>query len=179
MSFCPESPIWLEWKGHTEAAWRARGQLQGQVPPVLPQVTNLGATHFGDVEKQETTTFNEEEDGPSAPLRGSDDGMLSSEAGSSHLVRPPWPVFTAVQPLTYSINACMLARLRFAVALSCLPDTVTVYTSEVTGHHYCMSSCACCSTYNTSLLQLSCCSCLRMVIPAICKFEVQCAASCL
>ncbi|DBB09503.1 TPA: hypothetical protein ACH3X3_008063 [Trebouxia sp. C0006] len=86
MSTCPESPIWLEWKGNTEAAWRAKGQLQGQNPHALPQVTNLGATHFGDVEKQETTTFVEEGDGASVPLRGAAEEVFSSsEAGSSHL----------------------------------------------------------------------------------------------
>lgn len=100
MSLCPESPIWLEWKGQTEAAWRSKGQLQGQHPPVLPQVTNLGATHFSDVEKQETTTFNEEEEGATVPLRGSsaEEVFSSSEAGSSQLVRPPRPALTAVHP---------------------------------------------------------------------------------
>ena len=99
MSTCPESPIWLEWKGHTEAAWRAKGQLQGQNPPALPQVTNLGATHFCDVEKQETTTFVEEGDGATVPLRGAGEEVFSSsEAGSSHPVSPPWLAPTAAQP---------------------------------------------------------------------------------
>lgn len=99
MSTCPESPVWLEWKGHTEAAWRAKGQLQGQNPSALPQVTNLGATHFGDVEKQETTTFVEEGDGASVPLRAAGEEVFSSsEAGSSHLVGPLWLSPTAVQP---------------------------------------------------------------------------------
>ena len=100
MIFCPESPVWLDWKGQSEAAWRSKGQLQGQSPPALPQVTNLGATHFGDVEKQETTTFDEEAEGPNVPLRGSraEEVFSSSEAGSSQLVRPPWPALTAVHP---------------------------------------------------------------------------------
>ena len=108
MGFCPESPIWLEWKGQIQAAWRAKEQLQGQVPPALPQVTNLNAAHFSDVAKQTTTTFDEEEPGVTAPLRGgpegsggSEDGARSSEAGSSHLVRPHWPAATAVQPLSF------------------------------------------------------------------------------
>lgn len=116
MSLCPESPIWLEWKGQTEAAWRSKGQLQGQHPPALPQVTNLGATHFSDVEKQETTTFDEEEEGATVPLRGSsaEEVFSSSEAGSSQLVRPPWPALTAVHTHTVKLPvmtddySCML-----------------------------------------------------------------------
>ena len=86
MSFCPESPVWLEWKGKTEEAWRARGQLQGQVPSALPQISNLAATHFSDVEKRETTAFDEEAAGMAEPLRPSDDGGILSEAESSYLV---------------------------------------------------------------------------------------------
>ena len=86
MSFCPESPVWLEWKGKTEEAWRARGQLQGQVPSALPQISNLTATHFSDVEKHETTAFDEEAAGVAEPLRPSDDGGILSEAESSYMV---------------------------------------------------------------------------------------------
>ena len=87
MSFCPESPVWLEWKGRSEEAWRARGHLQGQVPSALPQISNLGATHFSDVENRETAAFDEETEEVTEPLRASDEGGLLSEAESSYLVR--------------------------------------------------------------------------------------------
>ena len=86
MSFCPESPVWLEWKGKTEDAWRARGQLQGQVASALPQISNLGATHFSDVEKHDTAAFAEEAEGVAEPLRPSEEGAVLSEAESSYLV---------------------------------------------------------------------------------------------
>ena len=99
MSFCPESPVWLEWKGKTEDAWRAKGQLQGQAASALPQISNLGATHFGDVEKRETTAFDEETDGVTEPLRGSEEGAVLSEAESSYLVSSLQHFYT---------HACML-----------------------------------------------------------------------
>lgn len=86
MSFCPESPVWLEWKGKTEDAWRARGQLQGQVASALPQISNLGATHFSDVEKRDTAAFGEAAAGVTEPLRSSEEGGVLSEAESSYLV---------------------------------------------------------------------------------------------
>lgn len=86
MSCCPESPVWLEWKGKTEDAWRARGQLQGQVASALPQISNLGATHFSDVEKHDTAAFGEEAEGVTEPLRTSEEGGFLSEAESSYLV---------------------------------------------------------------------------------------------
>lgn len=86
MSFCPESPVWLEWIGKTEDAWRAKGQLQGQVASALPQVSNLGATHCSDVEKRETTAFVEETEEVTQPLRASEEGAVLSEADSSYLV---------------------------------------------------------------------------------------------
>ncbi|KAL3148888.1 hypothetical protein ABBQ32_001758 [Trebouxia sp. C0010 RCD-2024] len=85
MSFCPESPVWLEWIGKTEDAWRAKGQLQGQVASALPQVSNLGATHCSDVEKRETTAFVEETEEVTQPLRASEEGAVLSEADSSYL----------------------------------------------------------------------------------------------
>ena len=111
MSFCPESPVWLEWKGHTEAAWAAKGQLQGQAPPALPQVANLSATDFGDVQQQETTAFDEGDRGVTAPLKGLDSEGLLSDAGSSHLVSPCWHVFTSV----HLVPCC------FTVATSAAP----------------------------------------------------------
>ena len=98
MSFCPESPVWLEWKGKTEDAWRARGQLQGQVASALPQISNLGATHFSDVEKRDTAAFDEEAEGIAEPLRPSEEGGVLSEAESSYLVC-----------LLSSCNLCLLA----------------------------------------------------------------------
>ena len=86
MSFCPESPVWLEWKGRTEDAWRARGQLQGQVASVLPQSSNLGATRFTDVEKRDTAVFDEEVEGVTEPLGVSEESGVLSEAESSYLV---------------------------------------------------------------------------------------------
>jgi hypothetical protein len=133
MSTCPESPIWLEWKGHTKAAWRAKGQLQGQNPPALPQVTNLGATHFGDVEKQETTTFVEEGDGATVPLRGAGEEVFSSsEAGSSHLVRPPWLAPTAAQPLTALLREPAVLHKGKATA-TCAISTAKLYSSLLAG----------------------------------------------
>lgn len=86
MSFCPESPVWLEWKGKAEDAWRARGQLQGQVASALPQISNLGATRFSDVEKRDTAAFGEEAEGVTEPLRSSEEGAVLSEAESNYLV---------------------------------------------------------------------------------------------
>lgn len=100
MSFCPESPVWLEWKGKTEEAWRAKGQLQGQVASALPQISNLAATHFSDVEKHETTAFDEETEGVTEPLRASEEGAVLSEAESSYLV--------SSKPSVHMLACCLL-----------------------------------------------------------------------
>lgn len=116
MSFCPESPVWLEWKGKTEDAWRAKGQLQGQVASALPQISNLGATHFSDVEKRETTAFDEETDGVTQPLRASEEGAVLSEAESSYLVRSLHHLYTHLCLLPATDQA---AEVRGSSPISC------------------------------------------------------------
>lgn len=72
LSLCPETPVWLEWKGKPEEASAAKDKLQG------PDSSD------NDAEKAEMGTGDESD--VQQPLRGLPE-RRHSDAGSSYQVR--------------------------------------------------------------------------------------------
>ena len=82
LSFCPETPVWLEWKGKPEEGLKAKEALQGAAAQTEP--TSI-SSQSSQAEKAELGTGNGDETDVLQPLRGLPE-RRHSEAESSYQV---------------------------------------------------------------------------------------------
>lgn len=78
LSLCPETPVWLEWKGKSEEALKAKERLQG---PAATWAAN--GNHADDADQAETGIGHDTE--VQQPLRGESE-RRHSDGGSSYQV---------------------------------------------------------------------------------------------
>ena len=71
---CPESPVWLEWKGNTQAAAKARKRLQGH-----EDVTGAAAHDGAPDAESQTAVEADADDEAVQPLRPQDSTAYSED----------------------------------------------------------------------------------------------------